>query len=89
MKSRIDYRDTTLANAYSISTARIGLALAPKDTPLQYFLPFLIEDSEAKSKLTLETAREFLRGVKLGIIPNKVVSAFNSYIDEIQKLTTD
>lgn len=86
MKNRIDYRDTTLANAYSFSTAKIGLALAPKDTPLQYFLPFLIEDGEKENKVTLETAKEFLAGVRAGVISNKLVSAFGPYIDSIYKL---
>ena len=89
MKSRIDSRDTTLANAYSMAAARIGLAWAPKGTPLQYFLPFLIEEESKPTDITKQTAKIFVDGVKSKVIPNKVISALSAYVENIYKLVED
>jgi len=89
MRSRIDHRDTTLANAYSMAAARIGVAWAPKGTPLQYFLPFLLEEDKKTNDITVDTAKIFIDGVKSHIIPNKVISAFGKHIDKIYELVKD
>lgn len=88
-------RDKTIANAHSISVARCGLIYAGSDTVTERnFLPFpeLLElDNGAKENsinktISVDTAREFLRGVRTGEIPYKVVSAASPYMDKILEL---
>lgn len=87
MLERINHRDMVSANSLSISAAKIGLAFAPKNTPLQYFLPFDLSDDINPSKVSQSTANIFMQGVRDNIIPSKVIGAFSSQIEYIQHLT--
>jgi hypothetical protein len=76
-----------LANSLSMSAAKIGLAFAPKDTPLQYFLPFnLSNDDDNSSVVSRATALVFMKGVRENIIPSKVIGAFSKQIEHIQAI---
>lgn len=94
----IENRDLDLANVNSIAVAKVGLLISgfgDKNTESVTFFDFLAfpdrvkkGTKQEKHHISVETAREFLAGVKAGVIPNKVVSAFNPYIEEISKLTS-
>lgn len=88
-------RDKTIANAHSISVARCGLIYAGSDNLSERnFLPFpeLLElengasENSTKKTISIDTAKEFLRGVNSGEIPYKVVSAATPYMDMILEL---
>lgn len=84
-------RDMTIANVHSITVARCGLIFASSDKLTEKdFLPFpdLFETggNNSNSSISKSTAKIFMNGVRSGEIPNKVVMAFTSYIDEITAL---
>lgn len=95
MIDAIGRRDRSLANAYSVSVAKVGLSFIGGDkVKLEDFLPFAVDEPVKKIKpksgaITAKTAADFRAALKAGFIPNRMVGACFKYMDDIERLTRE
>jgi hypothetical protein len=97
MIDAIGKRDRNLANAYSVSVAKVGLSFIGGDkVKLEDFLPFAVDEPTQVDKpknpsnsITAKTARDFRAALKSGFIPNRMVGACFKYMDDIERLTRE